>query len=319
MKITFLGGSGFVASNVRPEFILDHTVQSVDRIPNHANNFFESVNGDINKEETLQKVKAFDPELIIVLAGQQYTSPQVRLKNRLHFFRGNVEIAETLSSSYRKTADVPRILYISTDMVYGIPDAGLIDESTSTNPIGDYGKSKLEAEKIYLGSFENVSIVRPRLIVGPGRVGTVKTLATLISRGLPIPIIGDGENRYQMIGVSDLWAAIETIITTRQDGIYNIGSDESPTLNRLFHDVKSDLKLSNPIIHINPTIAHSLLFIADRLNFSPLAYEQYALASKNCLLSTSKIKSLGWRPKFDDTYLFTNALSLLLNGRTPLD
>jgi dTDP-glucose 4,6-dehydratase len=255
----------------------------------------------------------------MVLAGQQYTSPQVRQKSRPHYFRGNVEIAQSLSSAYRKTAGVPRILYISTDMVYGIPDVDLIDETTSTNPIGDYGKSKLEAEKIYLGSFENVSIVRPRLIVGPGRVGTVKTLATLISRGLPIPIIGDGENRYQMIGVSDLWAAIETIIASKEDGIYNIGSDSSPTLNQLFKDVKSDLKLTNSIIHINPTIAHSLLFVADKLNFSPLAYEQYALASKNCLLSTSKIKSLGWRPKFGDTHLFTNALSLLLSGRTTIN
>lgn len=319
MRITFLGGSGFVASNVRPEFILHHTIQSIDRIPSHANTFFESVNGDITKEETLRKVRSFEPDLIIVLAGQQYTSPQVRQKSRPPYFRGNVEIAQSLSSAYRKAAGGPRILYISTDMVYGIPDVDLIDETTSTNPIGDYGKSKLEAEKIYLGSFENVSIVRPRLIVGPGRVGTVKTLATLISRGLPIPIIGDGENRYQMIGVGDLWAAIETIIASKEDGIYNIGSDSSPTLNQLFKDVKSDLKLTNSIIHINPTIAHSLLFMADKLNFSPLAYEQYALASKNCLLSTSKIKSLGWRPKLGDTHLFTNALSLLLSGRTPIN
>jgi dTDP-glucose 4,6-dehydratase len=318
MRITFLGGSGFVASNVRREFILDHIVQSVDRIPNNANNFSELVNGDITKEDTLRKVRSFEPELIIVLAGQQYTSPQVRQKNRPHYFSGNVEIAQTLSSAYRNTADVPRILYISTDMVYGIPHVDLIDETTPTNPIGEYGKSKLEAERIYLESFENVSIVRPRLIVGPGRVGTIKTLARLISMGLPIPIIGDGGNRYQMIGVSDLWAAIETIVMTKEDGIYNVGSDRSPTLNMLFHDVKSDLKLKNPIIHINPTIAHSLLFIADRINVSPLAYEQYALASKNCLLSTSKIKSLGWLPKFDDTHLFTNALSLLLGDRSPL-
>jgi dTDP-glucose 4,6-dehydratase len=314
MKITILGGSGFVGSNVRPGFLIDHIVQNVDKLPNHDINFANSAIGDIAELETIWKVRNFNPDLIIVLAGQQYTSPHIPWKMRRDYFSGNVKIAHAVSANFAHGPSVPRIVYISTDMVYGLPMVDLINENTVTNPIGEYGRSKLEAEKIYLATFANVAILRPRLIVGPGRVGTIKTLAALIARGLPIPVIGDGENRYQMIGVGDLWSAIETIIVSGANGIYNIGSDASPTLNELFCEVKLKLNLDNRVIHINPRLAHGLLSVADKLNLSPLVYEQYALASNTCLLSNSKIKALGWIPEFGDTHLFTESLSHLLEN-----
>lgn len=313
MRITIIGGSGFVGSNVRTEFLLTNSVQNVDLVQNISKQYAELVVGDVTHPNVIEQIKTFLPDCIIVLAGQQYLSPQVPRGQRAMYFQGNIKIAQALSSAYSEEVSPPKLLFVSTDMVYGLPKLNIISETTPPKPIGEYGKSKLEAENVYQQVFKDVAIVRPRLIVGPGRAGTIKSLATLIKRGLPIPIIGDGKNRYQMIGVSDLWLAIEKIIDKETSGVFNIGSDAPPTLNDLFIQVKKNLELKNPVVHLNPRISHSILGIADRIGVSPLAYEQYALASETCLLSTSKIKALGWTPELSDSTLFINSLSYLLN------
>ena len=116
-----------------------------------------------------------------------------------------------------------------------------------------------------------------------------------------------------MIGVADLWDAIELIIKSNQRGVFNLGSDSPPTLNELFERLKTDLKLRNRIVHLNPVFAKFLLEAADRLKLSPLAHEQSALASENCLLSTAKIKSLGWSPNHNDVSLMKSSLAELLS------
>jgi nucleoside-diphosphate-sugar epimerase len=49
----------------------------------------------------------------------------------------------------------------------------------------------------------DATIFRPRLITGPGRLGILERLFRLIRAGLPVPLIGGGNNRYQMVSVQD--------------------------------------------------------------------------------------------------------------------
>ena len=70
---------------------------------------------------------------------------------------------------------VKKVLFISTSAVYGIPTQLPINEQTPLTPLGEYGWSKLDAENVVRDFRANhpldVSIVRPRTIVGTGRLG----------------------------------------------------------------------------------------------------------------------------------------------------
>ncbi|OWK24487.1 hypothetical protein AJ87_21295 [Rhizobium yanglingense] len=78
-------------------------------------------------------------------------------------------------------------------------------------PIGPYGRSKVGAERLLMQACRefglHATIFRPRLIAGAGRLGILTKLFRLIRAGLPIPLIGAGKNRYQMIAVEDCVAA----------------------------------------------------------------------------------------------------------------
>ena len=87
-------------------------------------------------------------------------------------------------------------------MTYGTPKTCPVPPDHPQNPLGPYGRSKYAAEKILLATESiRATIFRPRLITGPGRLGILGKLFTLIKAGLPVPMIGSGTNRYQMVGV----------------------------------------------------------------------------------------------------------------------
>jgi dTDP-glucose 4,6-dehydratase len=71
-----------------------------------------------------------------------------------------------------------------------------------------------------------ISIFRPRLIIGPGRLGILSKLFTLIDANLPVPMIGSGRNPYQFISVFD---CAEAARLAWRAGVpneaYNLGSD----------------------------------------------------------------------------------------------
>ena len=73
-------------------------------------------------------------------------------------------------------------------------------------PLGEYGLSKLKTEELaaeWRKHGMNISLFRPRLIIGPGRLGILEKLFKLIDWNLPVPMIGSGKNPYQFISVFD--------------------------------------------------------------------------------------------------------------------
>lgn len=70
--------------------------------------------------------------------------------------------------------------------------------------------SKLATERLaeeYRAKGFKISIFRPRLIIGPGRLGILVKLFKLIDLNLPVPMIGGGNNPYQFISVFDCASA----------------------------------------------------------------------------------------------------------------
>ena len=58
-----------------------------------------------------------------------------------------------------------------------------------------------------------VSILRPKSFIGPERLGVFSLLYGWASEGRNFPVIGKGENRYQLLDVEDLCEAIFLCMT----------------------------------------------------------------------------------------------------------
>jgi nucleoside-diphosphate-sugar epimerase len=252
---------------------------------------------------------------IIHLAGVQFNS-YIPPKARNNYFHQNILMAETISNAANSTG-VKKIVYVSTDMVYGDKVFSPVNEEDTPYPIGEYGASKLAAEGIFMDSSNSYEfiILRPRLILGKGRVGTILKLANLIKSPFPVVLIGNGKNKYQFIAAEDVCAAIELSLKKDLSGIFNIGSDNPPNLDVLFAETFLKLNRKKIILKIPIRLAIMIFNFLDTFSLSPLTPEQYRIAGLDFVLNTDKIKSqLGWSPTKSDQSMLFEALDDLLES-----
>ena len=108
-------------------------------------------------------------------------------------------------------AGVRRVVLISSTAVYGVPERHPIDEDDPLVGVGWYGESKIEAEHLAAEFGRrglDVVVIRPKTFIGPERLGVFEILFDWIREGRRIPILGDGDNLYQLLAVEDLVDAV---------------------------------------------------------------------------------------------------------------
>lgn len=103
--------------------------------------------------------------------------------------------------------------------VYG-NESGLIDKNTLVNPISNYGKSKLQAEKMIL-PMENenfkIAVLRPPMVYGKGCKGNYPKLVELVLKFDYFPNI---KNQRSMIHVDNLCEFVRHLVDYGDSGLY---------------------------------------------------------------------------------------------------
>lgn len=202
---------------------------------------------------------------------------------------------------------VKRVVYISSTAVYGIPKVHPIHENNKLVGVGPYGESKIAAEALcqhYIKKGLNVTIIRPKTFVGTGRLGVFEILFDWIHDGKKIPVIGTGNNKYQLLEVDDLVQAIYCALkmsSKKANTAFNIGAEK---FNTVKHDLEVLFEYSNSGSRIFP-VASSLvktpLRILEALHLSPLYRWVYDTADKDSFVSIEKAKKiLKWKPKYSN-------------------
>ena len=138
-------------------------------------------------------------------------------------------------------AGAPKLVHFTTDMIYGHTVTYPMTEDHPVAPLGEYGWSKLKTEELaaeWRKRGMRISLFRPRLIIGPGRLGILEKLFKLIDWNLPVPMIGSGKNPYQFISVFD---CAEAARLAWKAGVpneaYNLGSLNPPPVRKLLGDL----------------------------------------------------------------------------------
>ncbi len=215
---------------------------------------------------------------------------------------------------------VEKFIHVSSSVVYGIPAELPLTETSPLRPIGDYGRSKLLAEdacREYAGKIPQMVILRPRMIIGPGRLGLLGILFDWIRRGKNIYTIGSGSNRFQMAGAVDVAEACMRVLERGGSGVYNIGSDNVPTVRDLLQGVIRHAGTRSRIIALDARLARAALAMLDILNLVPLGREHYLIGDKDYILDTSRAKrELAWVPRHSHEELMNAAYDWYIKNQS---
>lgn len=199
--------------------------------------------------------------------------------------------------------DVRRFIFISSTAVYGIPDHHPLREEDRLEGVGAYGQSKIDAEALCLDARNRalaVSILRPKTFVGPERLGAFELLYDWAYSGRNFPVLGSGNNLYQLLDVEDLCRAIVLCADpgAGSDHTFNVGAKEFGTLRESFQAVLDHAGHGGRVVSIPAAPAVLALRSLEALHLSPLYRWIYETAGRESFVSIESIeRCLGFSPR----------------------
>ena len=202
---------------------------------------------------------------------------------------------------------VQRVVHVSSTAVYGIPDHHPLVEEDRLEGVGPYGRAKIAAEEVCLAFRERgvvVPIIRPKSFVGPERLGVFALLYDWALDGRNFPMLGSGQNRYQLLDVEDLCEAIYLCLTLPEERVndtFNIGAKEFATMGEDYQAVLDRAGFGKRVVPFPATPAILGLRLLEQLGLSPLYKWVYETASKDSFVSIEKAeRQLGYAPKYSN-------------------
>ena len=308
MKFLITGGAGFLGINlVRHIHSRGHEVVSYDiaefdypdMLAHTGDGTIKIIKNDIrNKSAVDEAIKGID---III-----HTAAALPLYKPEDIMSTDVEGTKNLLESAKKH-NVKRFIHISSTAVYGIPDHHPISEEDKLDGVGHYGKAKILAEKeclFYRNSGMCIPIIRPKSFVGPERLGVFDLLFDWAKDAKGFPMIGNGQNRYQLMDVEDLCDAIYLCATLDEKNVndtFNIGAKEFTTMKEDYQAVLDYAGFGKKIVGLPEKPIIFTLKILEALKISPLYKWVYETASKDSFVSIEKAEIvLGYKPKYSN-------------------
>lgn len=205
---------------------------------------------------------------------------------------------------------VPHLVYTSSNCVVGKPFSQPVLEDDPINPLEVYGVSKWQAEKV-LAEYQNrlnISMIRPPTIMAGGRLGLLSILYEFIYEGRKVWMLGSGSNRYQFIYANDLIDAMERAIRAPGFRLYNIGSDNVPSLRELYESVIKRAGTRARVASLPKAPAVAAMQALHMLGMSPLGPYHYKMLAEDFIFDTSRLKrELGWRPTKTNTEMLAES------------
>jgi nucleoside-diphosphate-sugar epimerase len=296
------GGAGFLGINLTRYLLArGHHVVSLDiadfNYPERDR--IKAIKGDIRDRSSVDR--AMEGVQIVV-----HTAAALPLYRKEDIFSTDLDgTRNVLQSAFEHGVD--RVIHISSTAVYGIPDHHPLYEDDPLHGVGPYGEAKVKAEQIcleYRAKGMCVPIIRPKSFVGPERLGVFALLYDWAKDGKNFPMIGSGNNRYQLLDVEDLCEAIYLCATLDRDRVndtFNIGAKEFTTMREDYQAVLDAAGFGKKIIPFPAAPVIWALRILEALHLSPLYKWVYETAATDSFVSIEKAERvLGFTPKYSN-------------------
>lgn len=294
MRIYITGISGFLSINL-VRYLLSQgftDIAGIDLVnfTYPERNQIDFVQGDIRNRQAVKETMQGADIVIHTAAALPLYPPEEIYSTEVEGTR--IVLQQALEYGVR------RFIHISTTAVYGIPDHHPLFETDPVSGVGPYGKAKIQAEELCQDYREKglcIPILRPKSFVGPERLGVFAIFYEWASEGRNFPMIGSGDNRYQLLDVEDLCQAILACMTFEESRIndtFNIGAAEFTTMKQDYQALLDEAGYGRRIIPFPARPVVLALKVLEVLKLSPLYPWIYETASKDSFVSIEKAQQI---------------------------
>ena len=302
MKVLITGGSGFLGINLirklREKGVEEIRVLDIADFdyPEKSEPWLKFTLGDVRDAAAVDRVSEGCDVVVNCAAALPLYSPEDIRTTEVDGIRNVLASARKL--------DVKRVVQISSTAVYGVPKKHPIYEDDELVGVGPYGVAKIEAEEVCRkarSEGQPVCVIRPKSFIGPERLGVFALFYDWAYTGHGFPMIGSGNNRYQLMDVEDLCDAIWNAMTYPDDKIdteFNIGAKEFTTMREDYQAVLDRAGYGKKIrgMPVKPIVF--MLRILEALKLSPLYPWVYETASTDSFVSIEKAeRMLDFKPR----------------------
>lgn len=200
---------------------------------------------------------------------------------------------------------VRKVVHTSSSAVFGIPSKNPVDDSVAPRPLEAYGRAKLEAERLVDRAVRehglDVSIIRPRTILGHGRLGIFQILFDWIEEGRRIPVLGKGDNVYQFIHADDLADACIKAAARPGFATYNIGAARFGTMRETLEALCAHAGTGSTVYSLPMRLMVAAMNVGSVLRLSPLGPYHSLMYGRSLYFDiTRPMKELGWQPRWSN-------------------
>jgi nucleoside-diphosphate-sugar epimerase len=317
-SILVTGGSGYFG-----EILAGGAVAGGDRVrifdvnpPAGTAAGVEYVQGDVRDRDA---VRAACDGVDVVL----HNVAQVPLARDRELFRSVNVVGTANLLVAARDAGVGKVVHTSSSAVFGIPDANPVTEDTPCRPLESYGRAKLEAEVLCreaVASGLDVTIIRPRTILGHGRLGIFGVLFEFVADGAPVYVLGSGDNRYQFVHAADLADACLRAAGREGPAVYNIGATEFGTMRETLQALVDHAGTGSQVRSLPVAPAAAAMSVLATLGVAPFAPYHWLLYGESLWFDVTRARTeLDWEPAHSNASMLIESYEWFLAHRHELE
>jgi NADH dehydrogenase len=143
-------------------------------------------------------------------------------------------------------------------------------EGTRPDALSNYHKTKFMAEEYLKSSGLNYTIFRPSMLFGPGDK-SFTVLADLIRKAPFIPVIGDGNYKWQPVSVRNVAKLFVLALENKktENKTYEVRGPDVFTFNEVLDIIMDVICIKKPTVHIPVRFAKPIIHLLEKILPSP--------------------------------------------------
>jgi nucleoside-diphosphate-sugar epimerase len=300
--VLITGGAGFLGINLcRYLLSRNYKVRTLDIAPFDypERTVVDVITGDVRDPAAVARAMEDVTFVVHAAAALPLSTPEEIESTDVH---GTAVVLDAASS-----ANVARLVFTSSTSVYGIPDHHPLYEDDPVKGVGPYGEAKMQAERLcqeYRKRGMCIAVLRPKSFVGPERLGVFEMLYDFAFQGRNFPVLGSGNNLYQLLDVEDVCQAIELCLIKPRELVgdtFNVGARVFGTLRESFQAVLDRAGHGKHVVGIPATPAIAVLRLLERLHLSPIYQWIYDTCGRESYVSIERLETkLGFQPRYSN-------------------
>ncbi len=275
----------------------------------------EAVQGDVRDQAVVREAS----EGVDIVLHNVAQVPMAR--DRALFWSVNVAGTANVLLAARD-AGVAKVVSTSSSAIYGIPELNPVVEDSPARPLEAYGRAKLEAESLCAEAAAaglDVSVVRPRTILGHGRLGIMAILFEFVAEGAPVYVLDGGHNRYQFVHAEDLADACLLAADRPGPERYNIGTDRFGTMRETLQALCDHAATGARVRSLPSAPARVAMQVVSRVGQAPFAPYHWLLYGESLWFDTTKAQEqLGWQATHSNAEMVVESYEWFLANRANL-